>query len=569
MEEIGTWYEKISLKEAKTFIQSNMQNVDRSMMTIGRSVIAIGFYLKHIRDQKLYVEEGYGNIWDFAAGEYNISKSTASRYMKMNDRYSVDGNSPIVAEQFQEFGKSQLQEMLYLTDEQLEEVTPDQTVAQIRDMRQQEKEDDQIPGQQEIERDYPEWCPSSGGSVTISAEDFGIPEEEIPKEEKREPFTISLDDLMEPVAMSQPEKTPCIHRPQFDCHLTAEQMLIPGDGKDCQGKCCWDCTNKGNCTIECYSSAGRPEDQEQLSAYGTPKKVYPEGSLISTAGCEGGHDCFVCAAECGIRGEERHCRYAPLGNPFPCDHLHHGLQDIRKEIGETCQFINHDLAEHFFGTGDPNPCCMTCKNLCVYVCDRAKIKLHQKEEHDPVVDIEFEEIPQQDDDGATDLEILKAMLEKEKKYLEEVLNIQAVEPHPSLEKMIHKKKLLVGALAGMLCDLEQPGVGVPEEADMEQPELPELRNNDQRKTWLNTYPAWPVWFEVPEANEVYYRYDLPDGSSLVICEYRYWLEWLENPERIGTREYILTPGYHYLEDCKSNRTAMVDLLKEIQRKEKK
>ena len=92
--------------------------------------------------------------------------------MKMNDRYSVDGNSPIVAEQFQEFGKSQLQEMLYLTDEQLEEVTPDQTVAQIRDMRQQEKEDDQIPGQQEIERDYPEWCPSSGGSVTISAEDF-------------------------------------------------------------------------------------------------------------------------------------------------------------------------------------------------------------------------------------------------------------------------------------------------------------------------------------------------------------------------------------------------------------
>ena len=86
MEEIGTWYEKISLKEAKTFIQSNMQNVDRSMMTIGRSVIAIGFYLKHIRDQKLYVEEGYGNIWDFAAGEYDISKSTASRYMKMNDR---------------------------------------------------------------------------------------------------------------------------------------------------------------------------------------------------------------------------------------------------------------------------------------------------------------------------------------------------------------------------------------------------------------------------------------------------------------------------------------------------
>ena len=403
--------------------------------------------------------------------------------------------------------------------------------------------------------------------MTISAEDFGIPAAEIPKEEKREPFTISLDDLMEPVATSQPEKIPCIHRPQFDCHLTAEQMLISGDGKDCQGKCCWDCTNKENCTIECYSSAGRPEDQEQLSAYGTPKKVYPEGSLISTEGCEGGHDCFACAAECGIRGEERHCRYAPLGNPFPCDQLHHGLQEIREEVGEACQFINHGLAEHSAGFGTPEPCCMNCKNPCSHICDRAERSLDQREDDGQVVDAEFEEVQEQAEEQS-DMELLKEMLEKEKRYLEEIVNVQNVEPDPFLEKMMRKKKLLVGALAGMLCDLEQPGVEVPEEADMEQPELPELRNNDQRKAWLNTYPAWPVWFEVPEANEVYYRYDLPDGSSLVICEYRYWIEWLENPERIGTREYILTSGYHYLEDCKSNRSAMVEHLKGIRRKEK-
>ena len=36
------WYENITLKEAKTFIQSNIQNVDRSMKTIGRSVMEIG-----------------------------------------------------------------------------------------------------------------------------------------------------------------------------------------------------------------------------------------------------------------------------------------------------------------------------------------------------------------------------------------------------------------------------------------------------------------------------------------------------------------------------------------------
>ena len=110
-----------------------------------------------------YEKDGYNSIWDFAAGEYEISKSAASRYMAMNDRYSVDGNSPVVAEQYREFGKSQLQEMLYLTDEQLEEVTPDSTVAQIRKLRQPEEPpmevEEQIPGQQDIETDYPEWCP--------------------------------------------------------------------------------------------------------------------------------------------------------------------------------------------------------------------------------------------------------------------------------------------------------------------------------------------------------------------------------------------------------------------------
>lgn len=468
------WYDNITLKEAKTFIQSNIQNVDRSMKTIGRSVIAIGYYLKNVRDRSLYLEDGYNSIWDFAAGEYEISKSAASRYMAMNDRYSADGNSPVVAEQYREFGKSQLQEMLYLTDEQLEGVTPDSTVAQIRKLRQPEEPpaevEEQIPGQQDIETDYPEWCPGyQTGSTTVSAaEAFGMDLMPPAEEQKKEPCTISLEDLTEPVATSQ-QKRPCIHRPEFDCHLTAEQMETPGDGKDCEGKCCWDCTARGECNIECYSSAGRPVAAEvqqekenaaevELSAYGTPKTVYPEGSLI------------------------------------------------KEDEEETLQ---------------------------------------QEE--------------------LSDLDLLRKMLEKENKQLSEIIDVNKVEPDPSLGMMIRKRKLLVGALAGMLCDLEN----VVEPLKVEQPYLPKLKNNDQRKEWLNTFHEWPVWFEVPEAAEVYYRYDLPDGSSLVICEYHYWLEWMtrygDDPERTGTREYLLVPGYHYLDNCKVNRTAMVEKLKEVQK----
>lgn len=111
----------------------------------------------------------------------------------------------------------------------------------------------------------------------------------------------------------------------------------------------------------------------------------------------------------------------------------------------------------------------------------------------------------------------------------------------------------------------------PEKPEPEKPELPVMRNNDQRKAFLDSYQTWPIWFEVPEASEVYYRYNLPDGTSIVIREYHMWLDWKEkysdqDPHNIGTREYLLKPGYHYLYDCLTNRTALVEKLKEVQKK---
>ena len=53
----------------------------------------------------------------------------------MNDKFSRDGNSPYLKEEYRDFGKSQLQEMLYLTDEQMEQARPDMTAKEIREIR--------------------------------------------------------------------------------------------------------------------------------------------------------------------------------------------------------------------------------------------------------------------------------------------------------------------------------------------------------------------------------------------------------------------------------------------------
>lgn len=501
------WYENITLDEAERFITSNLQSAVRN-------VIAIGYYLKNIRDNGLFREAGCENIWDYAWERFGFSKSTASRYMTRNDRFSRNGNSPILDEKYRDFNKSQLQEMLSLTDSELEQVTPDMTVRQIREMhRPAEKSVPYValPGQIELEDLL------AGEDLAI----FSVTETNAPEEA----YTVSVEDMLggESVATSQ-------QMPESVCESSSEP-----------------------------EKSAEEMAEKTLSAYGTPKRVYPPDSLIAEEGCEGGHDCFSCSMDCHIRKKDRYCREAPLGNPFPCEIVKYGFDGVP----DTCQFINHDLAYHRAGDNEPDPCCKQCQDPCECICSRAMKALDQQE--GPVSET-AEETEASREAEVSDMELLRGMLEKEKEWLSEYLKVDKVEKLP--ENMLRKKKILVGALAGMLCDLENAdGQGTAQTA--EQPELPAMKNNDQRKEFLETFCDWPVWFEVPQAAEVYYRYDLPDGCSLVICEYHYWLEWMnrygEDPEKTGTREYLLTPGYHYLENCKSNRSAMVEKLKEIQK----
>ena len=102
------------------------------------------------------------------------------------------------------------------------------------------------------------------------------------------------------------------------------------------------------------------------------------------------------------------------------------------------------------------------------------------------------------------------------------------------------RKIYVSYELNMICDKGQKDpvlcieVGQPQDMDAElveaamederaaQPELPKLKNNEERKEFLAKYREWPVWFEVPQAEETYYRYILPDGSAIVICEYKHY-----------------------------------------------
>lgn len=146
-DEMSRWYENMTYAEAKSILQENLYSLKTSF-------IAAGYYLKYIRDNELFREDGYKSIWEFAEDNYGIRKSTASRWMAMNDKFSQGGNSPILAEKFRDFEKSQLQEMLYLDDKQIEAVTPAMTVREIREVRKPEEPAIELKKPDERDQEY-------------------------------------------------------------------------------------------------------------------------------------------------------------------------------------------------------------------------------------------------------------------------------------------------------------------------------------------------------------------------------------------------------------------------------
>lgn len=85
MQDTGKWYEDVPYQECKSIIKERLTSMSRDF-------ISVGYYLKYIRDKKLYKEDGYASVWEFAESNYGIKMSTASRWMAMNDKFSQGGN---------------------------------------------------------------------------------------------------------------------------------------------------------------------------------------------------------------------------------------------------------------------------------------------------------------------------------------------------------------------------------------------------------------------------------------------------------------------------------------------
>lgn len=705
------WYESVSLEDAELYIHANLKSA-------ARSVIAIGYYLKCVNRNELFKEAGYKDICEYAKDRFGFSASATSRYMTRNDKFSVNGNSPILDEKYKDFNKSQLQEMLSLDMEQLEKVSPDMTVVQIREMKKpKEVPYVAIPGQIEL-TDFPGVDPedvaaaaqaregmaaSSPGkqAYTISAEDllpdaagperppiaisqqdsgpevihfaagdrtidgaygataaavvrtyldngYDRPEKECAvtvlgrgyKVLKRPDFTAFYTDagryafevenarLEEeyrywhrdrvgtgpvasqdngPAAESQqgpgtvgqqtlPGKSgKCIHQPGYDCTLEEAHKLTQGTGEDCSQACCWDCARRGDCKLECYSSERRPEEVPGEQA-GEPvteiqqdpedtAEAQPEEGKLPDPDEDWGIGELPQAKEMYLKqlarvlvqecGNELRMTPGEIGRPSDdtirkqMDMLRIAHQNVVGLDDGVEAYPSGDMIEFFRGDDDLGVCSYvrfaTQVRKALEDADKAMLSGSRPPEPETVIDGEFTEVQEPEEYTP------QYFLEEQKGRLDRLLDAaKGVELKPMDAKVIERQKTIVCALAAMVCDL---GLIKDPPPKPEQPELPLLKNNDQRAAFVDAYETWPLWVETVKTGERYYRYDLEDGSSMVVKVYhaRLFDGYEEGSykgryrEGYGRHEYYLLQPGKFFRDCETNRSLLIEKLKEIQK----
>lgn len=281
--------------------------------------------------------------------------------------------------------------------------------------------------------------------------------------------------------------------------------------------------------------------------------------------------------------------YDPYSPEFDGDEEKTGKCAHRPEYDCTLQEAQK-LAEGD-GEGCNEKCCWNCKmhRSCAYECNASA---HRPEEScQPAAEPQDEKQHDSSDHAGDPAKILPenwpeylkdipvptdtalaSYLYDQERDLKRILDLEKEEPGlPHM--MIAQQQMVVAGLR-----LLQKHIKSTEEP--EQPPLPKMKNNDQRKEWLKNHKAWGLWYTDPHTEARYYKYDFDNGARLIAEEYAPELKndnswWVPTescylhlvggpePERAGgVPKWTYHPKYNKFPN---SETELIEFLKEIQK----
>lgn len=490
------------VKSGLTFEQAKGM-ADRAIRDVKNGIVSAGYALKAIRSERLWEEQGFTSFDDFMERCYQKDKSWASNCIRVYEQFGElagPEQMPRLQAKYQEYSAGGLIEMLSMPEELREQVTADMPVREIRELKREARkvatsepetdpEGEQLEGQMEI-YDFPEFMPEpeeweekdgwiareTGGSDVIHVTELA-------------------DDMdqwggqgEEPAAERQPKPDPNTSCPPGISSCTREHWGTSDAEQEKGRKECRACWKR-------WRELGEPmkalafwrkqeerqgEEQEKESTAG----ILPEEKVATSELKEQPESQWPKTCITG---------WSKYGNCVCC------------------------------GAGGVE-CCASCQELCNSRCGWIPEETEgQKEgpedqEKKPDTEEKQEEEPEGQQETAQRKISTEGLLEKYERELAEMQEAFQDTPKAQWPLAIEKTRILAAALR-LLAEQERKQQEEPESLGQAQPELPLMKNNDQRKEWLRNYQAWGLWYEDERIGVRYYKYDFENGACLIAEEY--------------------------------------------------
>lgn len=148
-------YKQMTLAEWLDIKQKLKQDISPAkdkLNGLKKDFVRIGYLLRKIDDNELYKQDGYKSIAEFAKAECGLSPSDTTRFIQINKKYSIGGNSEELRPEFLEYGQSKLAAMLALPDADLNMITPQTSREDIRELNRFNKSDPEQGADDDIEQ---------------------------------------------------------------------------------------------------------------------------------------------------------------------------------------------------------------------------------------------------------------------------------------------------------------------------------------------------------------------------------------------------------------------------------
>lgn len=130
------------------------EELEQELRNAAAGFVRIGYLLRRAEESEGYKHDGYDTLTEWAQDNYGLTATQVSRFKAINRKYSIDGYSNQLRLEYANYGQSKLTEMLTLSDEGMEMVSPEMKREDIREIKAFER---QAPKEEPVQEDRNQW----------------------------------------------------------------------------------------------------------------------------------------------------------------------------------------------------------------------------------------------------------------------------------------------------------------------------------------------------------------------------------------------------------------------------